>query len=224
MAFCRAILLQLGLCFQRYAMLFNSFNDMLAFMDTLRSTAENSGMLVTNCCAGQEDTGGTGLLTIDMHLISCSSLRGTGVFCEAKPKRKLETWARISVWHRAVEWFGAVVLSFLSLNCLNDSPTCSRRDQAILGSCRWKLLWMGVLWPLRGPRRESMWWSLSHIHMYVYVYIYVQDYISSGLSILACSSYWCQGRAATNRTVDFDVWSSIPQDWHVSSLQSGASF
>lgn len=99
MASCRrAILLQLGLCFPlRYAMLLNSFNDMLAFMDTLRSTAKNSGMLVTYCCAGEEDTGGTGLLTIDMYLISCSSLRGTGVFCEAKPKRKLEAWARISV-------------------------------------------------------------------------------------------------------------------------------
>ena len=66
--------------------------------------------------------------------------------------------------------------------------------------------------------------TFPYSYVCICIYIYIQDYISSGLSILACSSYWCQGRAATNRTVDFDVWSSIPQDWHVSSLQSGASF
>eukprot|EP00434_Breviolum_minutum_P015371 symbB.v1.2.013545.t1/scaffold952.1/size217748/3 len=34
----------------------------------------------------------------------------------------------------------------------------------------------------------------------------------------AMTSAWSEGRAATNRTVDFDVWSSIPQDFSVEAL------
>ena len=145
MASCRrAIPLRLGLCFPYpYAMLLSSFNDMLAFMDTLTSTAENSRMLVTYCCAGEEDTGGTRLLTIDMHLRSCSSLWGRlGWFSVVRQSRreslKLGQGSQFDTGQLSdLERFFS-----LSLGCLNESLTCYRRDQAILGSCRWKLLWM----------------------------------------------------------------------------------